>query len=156
MADGAFTGRDVVVNFAIGLETVDPATLTFKRLGMMRGKDTDTSWSTADATGDMSPSYTKENLVTFKEFKFSGDGVVRGDAIFNQVEFKVNVISPAAATGSQPKCWLQIIDFVNGVAAGMYQGPVIVSNWKDSRPYEDVATFSFEAMGNGDVQFIPA
>ena len=34
----AFTGRDVIIEFAIGDEDSDPATLTFKRLGMMRGK----------------------------------------------------------------------------------------------------------------------
>ena len=156
MADGAFVGRDVVVNFAIGLETVDPVTLTFKRLGMMRGKESSFDWSTVDATADMSPAFTKENLVTFKEFKFSGDGVVRGDAIFNQTEFKSQVISPASTTGNQPKVWLQIIDYANGVIAGMYQGPCIVANWKDSRAYDGVATFSFEAMGNGDVAFTPA
>lgn len=156
MADGAFVGRDVVVNYAIAVETVDPATLTFKRLGMMRGKESSFDWSTADSTGDMSAAFTKEALVTYKEFKFSGDGVVRGDALYNQVEFKSQAISPGAATGYQPKFWLQIIDYVNGVASGMYQGPVIVNGWKDSRPNDDVATFSFEAMGNGDVAFTPA
>jgi hypothetical protein len=48
---GAFTGRDVVVYYAIGCPEVQP-TPALPRLGMMRGKTTGVEWETADATGD--------------------------------------------------------------------------------------------------------
>lgn len=147
-----FVGRDVVLNFAIGTESVDPATLTFKRLGMMRTKSMRTSWDTVDTTADMSPSFTKTNLVTFKMVEFTGDGVSYGEDLANQKEFKAHVISPGSGTGNQPKVWLQMID----PDGDTYQGPFIVNEWSDERPYSDVATWSTAAMSNGAVVFTPA
>lgn len=146
-----FVGRDVVVNYAIGLETADPAGLTFKRLGMMRGKSMKTSWDTVDTTADMSPAYTKTSLVTFKSVEFSGDGVSFGDAVANQKEFKAHVINPGSATNNQPKVWLQMID----PDGDQYQGPFIVSEWSDDRPYDDTATWSISAASNGAVTYTP-
>lgn len=147
-----FVGRDVIVNFAIGLEGDNPAGLTFKRLGMMRGKTMKTSWDTVDTTADMSPSFTKTNLVTFKMVEFSGDGVSYGEAVANQKEFKAHVINPGTATGNQPKVWLQMID----PDGDQYQGPFIVNEWADERPYADAATWSISAMSNGAVVYTPA
>lgn len=42
---GAFTGRDVVVYFAISCPEVQPTLSQYKRLGMMRGKTTGVEWS---------------------------------------------------------------------------------------------------------------
>lgn len=147
-----FVGRDVVVNFAIGLESAVPASLTFKRLGMMRGKTMKTSWDTVDTTADQSPAFTKTNLVTFKMVEFSGDGVSYGEAVANQKELKAHVISPGSATGNQPKVWLQMID----PDGDQYEGPFIVNEWSDDRPHADAATWSLSAMSNGDVVFTPA
>ena len=147
-----FVGRDVIVNFAIAKEDADPAALTFKRLGMMRGKSMKTSWDTVDTTADMSPSFTKTNLVTFKAVEFSGDGVSYGEDVANQKAFKVQAISPGATTDNQPKVWLQMID----PDGDKYQGPFIISEWSDDRPYSDAATWSLTAMSNGDVAFTPA
>lgn len=147
-----FVGRDVVVNFAIGLESAVPASLTFKRLGMMRGKTMKTSWDTVDTTADQSPAFTKTNLVTFKMVEFSGDGVSYGEAVANQKELKAHVISPGSTTGNQPKVWLQMID----PDGDQYEGPFIVNEWSDDRPHADAATWSLSAMSNGDVVFTPA
>lgn len=147
-----FVGRDVVVNFAIGLESANPTSLTFKRLGMMRGKTMKTSWDTVDTTADQSPAFTKTNLVTFKAVEFSGDGVSYGEAVANQKELKAHVISPGSATGNQPKVWLQMID----PDGDQYEGPFIVNEWSDERPHADAATWSMSAMSNGGVIFTPA
>jgi predicted secreted protein len=148
----AFTGRDVVVNFSIADESAVASGLTFKRLGMLRAKSVKTSWDTVDTTADQSPNFTKTNLVTFKAVEFSGDGVSYTDALYNQAEFKAQVINPSAATGNQPKVWLQIID----PDGSKYEGPFIVSEWSDDRPYSDTATWSITAMSNGDVAFTAA
>ncbi|EGX8027055.1 hypothetical protein JHG11_004666, partial [Salmonella enterica subsp. enterica serovar Infantis] len=63
---GAFTGRDVVVYYAIGCPEVQPTASAYQRLGMMRGKTVNAEWETADATADMSAAFTQENLVTYK------------------------------------------------------------------------------------------
>ena len=147
-----FVGRDVIVNYAIGLESADPDSLTFKRLGMMRTKSMKTTWDTVDTTADMSPDYTKTNLVTFKMVEFTGDGVSYGEDVANQKEFKAHFISPGSGTNNQPKVWLQMIDPDDD----KYQGPFIVKEWNDDRPYADVATWSTSAMSNGAVTFTPA
>jgi predicted secreted protein len=152
MPSPKFTGRDVVVEFAIALENADPATLTYARLGAMRGKDMKVSWDTVDTTADDSPSYTKENLVTFKSVEFSGDGVSYGEAVSNQKAFKSQVVNPGAGTNYQPKVWLRVTD----PDGDKWEGPFIVSEWSDSRPYADAATWSMTAMSNGNVVYTPA
>lgn len=146
----AFTGRDVLLEYAIADENALVGSLTFKRLGMMRGKSMKVKWDTVDTTADQSPAFTKTNLVTFKMVEFSGDGVSYNDAVFNQNEFKTNVVSPGSTTGNQPKFWLRLTD-PDGSA---WTGPFIVSGWDDARPHAGEATWSISAMSNGDVAFV--
>lgn len=152
MASPKFTGRDVVVEFAIALENADPASLTYSRLGAMRGKSMKVSWDTVDATADDSPAFTKENLVTFKSVEFSGDGVSYGEDVSNQKNMKVQAISPGAGTNNQPKVWLRMTD----PDGDKWEGPFIVSEWSDDRPYSDIATWSLSAMSNGNVAYTRA
>lgn len=148
---GAFTGRDVLVEFAIADENALPGALTYARLGMMRGKTMNTTWDTVETTADQSPDFTKTNLVTFKSVEFSGDGVSYDDAIYNQNTMKAHVISPGLATANQPKVWLKMTD----PDGGKYEGPFIVSEWSDERPYSDASTWSISATSNGAVTFTP-
>ncbi len=147
----AFVGRDVTVEFAIADENATSGSLTYIGLGMMRGKKSSVKWDTADTTADDSPEFTKTNLVTFKSVEVSGDGVTYTDAIHNQAEFKAHVYSPGAATANQPKVWLRLTG-----PDGVLEGPFIVSQFEDDRPYADAATWSMTAMSNGAVTFTPA
>lgn len=146
----AFVGRDVTVEFAIADETASLGSLSWATLGMMRGKSLNTNWDTADATADDSPAYTRQNLVTFKQIEFSGDGVTYTDAAFNQATFKAHVINPPSSTGDQPKVWFRLT-----APDGVTVGPFIVTEWSEERPYDDVATWSISAMSNGAVTFTP-
>lgn len=148
---GAYTGRDVIVNFAIADENAAPSGLTYKRLGMIRGKSLKSSWDTVDTTADQSPAFTKTSLVTFKSAEFSCDGVTYTDAIYNQKELKAHVLNPSAATANQPKVWFQLLYPDNSE----YEGPFIVTEWSDDSPYADAATWSISATANGDVKFTP-
>lgn len=148
----AFTGRDVLAEFAIADENAAPGSLIYQTLGMMRGKSMKTSWDTVDTTADKSPAFTKTNLVTFKSMEFSGDGVSYDDAIHNQKILKAHAISPGSTTANQPKVWFRLTD----PDGSKYEGPFIVSEWSDDRPYSDTATCSITAMSNGDVAFTPA
>lgn len=146
----AFTGRDVTVEFAIALENADPSGLVFKDFGMMRTKDFNVKWDTADTTADKSPDYTRTSLVTFKSIELSGDGVSYTDAVYNQAELEAHVFSPSAATNSQPKVWFRIT-FPDVV----FTGPFIVSEWSKGAPFDDAVTWSMTAASNGAVARTP-
>lgn len=143
---GAFTGRDVVVYYAIGCPESQPASGDYKRLGMMRGKTVSAEWDTADATADMSAAYTQENLVTYKNISFSGDGVTRKEDVYAQNALKRHVYNPPAETSNQPYVWLKIIS-PNDIT----EGPFMVTSWEDEAPHDDVATWSIEASSAGQV-----
>jgi predicted secreted protein len=147
----AFVGRDVAVEFAIAVEDAVPASLTYIPLGMMRGKSPKVAWEVADTTADDSPEFTKTSLVTFKSVEFSGDGVSYTDAAFNQATLKAHVYNPQVATQFQPKAWFRITG-----PDGVLEGPFIITEWSDDRPYADAATWSITAMSNGAVTFTPA
>ena len=142
----AFTGRDVTVEFSIALENADPLALVFKDFGMMRTKDFNVSWETADTTADKSPDFTKTSLVTFKSIEFSGDGVSYTDVVYNQAELEAHVYSPSVATNRQPKVWLRIT-FPDAV----FTGPFIISEWSKGAAYDDAVTWSMTANSNGAV-----
>jgi predicted secreted protein len=141
---GAFTGRDVVVLYAIGCPEIQPQADDYARLGMMRGKTISAEWDTADATGDMSPQFTKENLTTYKSVSFSGDGVSRKEEIYGQKAIKRHVYNPPATTSNQPFVWLKIISPLD-----ITEGPFLVSKWEDQDPHDDIATWSIEASSAG-------
>lgn len=143
---GAHVGRDVVVEYAPGSEGANPATLTWKVLGMMRGKERSTKWDEVDTTGDASPNQTRTSLVTFKSVEFSGDGVSYDDAVYNQLEFEQLVHAPTVATGYQPKIWLRLT-YPNKI----YTGPFIVTEFGDSSAHDAEATWSMSAKSNGNV-----
>ena len=147
----AFTGRDVLIEFAIALETATYGSLTFLTLGMMRGKGIKVSWDTVDATADKSAQFTKESLVTFKQVEFSGDGVSRTDAVYNQATLKSHIYNPPSTTNNQPKVWIRETS-----PLGVTYGPFIASEWNSDSPYAGVATWSLKAMSNGAVVFVPA
>jgi predicted secreted protein len=147
----AYTGRDVLIEFAIGDENANPAGLTFKTLGMMRGKGMKVAWDTVDTTADQSPQFTKTSLVTFKSVEFSGDGVSRTEAIYNQAELKQHVYNPGSTTGNQPKAWIR-----QTAPDGVTQGPFLFSEFSNDNPYSDAATWSVTASSNGAVVFTPA
>lgn len=147
---GAFTGRDVMVYYCIACPNEKPTTEQYKRLGMFRGKTTSVEWDTADATGDMSPEFTKENLTTYKSVSFSGDGVSRKEQVYNQAELKAHIFSPSSSTNNQPFVWLKIVSPVD-----ITEGPFLMPKWESQDPHDDVSTWSTEASSAGAVTVKP-
>lgn len=147
---GAFTGRDVMVYYYIDCPANKPTTDKYKRLGMMRGKTLGAEWDTADATGDMSPSFTKENLTTYKSVSFSGDGVSRKEEVYNQALLKAHIFNPGPETNNQPFVWLKIVSPLD-----ITEGPFLMPKWEDQAPFDDVATWSTEASSAGGVTVKP-
>ena len=142
----AFSGRDVAVEFAIGVESATLGALTFKNLGMMRTKSFKVSWETIDTTADDSPEFTKTSLVSFKSVEFSGDGVSYDDEIFNQSELEAHIHVPGSTTQNQPKIWLRLT-FPDAIFAG----PFIATEWSRDASYTDAGTWSMAASSNGAI-----
>lgn len=142
----AFSGRDVAVEFAIGVESATLGALTFKNLGMMRTKSFKVSWETIDTTADDSPEFTKTSLVSFKSVEFSGDGVSYDDEIFNQSELEAHIHVPGSTTQNQPKIWLRLT-FPDAI----FVGPFIATEWSRDASYTDAGTWSMAASSNGAI-----
>jgi len=142
----AFSGRDVAVEFAIGVESATLGALTFKNLGMMRTKSFKVSWETIDTTADDSPEFTKTSLVSFKSVEFSGDGVSYDDALYNQAELEAHIHVPGSTTQNQPKIWLRLT-FPDAV----FVGPFIATEWSRDASYTDAGTWSMAASSNGAI-----
>lgn len=146
----AYTGRDVLIEFAIADENATLASLTFVPIGMMRGKGMNVNWDVVDATGDRSPQFTRQSLVTYKQVEFSGDGVAYTEAIHNQSQLKAHIYNPPASTGNQPNACIR-----QTAPDGVTVGPFIFSAWESASPFDDVVTWSTSAQSNGAVTFTP-
>lgn len=145
----AHVGRDTLIQFCIANEDADPASLVFLDLGMTRGRTLEDAWTTADVTGDRSPAYTRQRLVTFKDVNAEIDGVSYDDAVHNQLLLKQHAAAPGAGTNNQPKAWLRFI-----FPSHTRTGPFIVSNMSEAEPYDEGATWNMSFESNGPCDFI--
>lgn len=134
-----FTGRVAVLEYAIGCGDALPASGDWKRLGAMRTKDLNIEWETADGTADDSIGSLRENLATFQSLSVSGDGTLKasGSGSAALIEMTKHVVKPE---GGEPVAWIRLTypDLTFTFFA-------IVTNMSRSAPYDDVATYSFEA-----------
>lgn len=136
-----YVGRDCVLEYVIGCGDTLPQSSDWKRLGAMRTKELTIEWETADATADDSVGSLRENLASFQTLSVSGDGTLKasGAGSANLIEMTKHVVKPEA-TGGQPVAWIRLtfpdLTFVFFA---------LVSNMSRSAPYDDLATYSFEA-----------
>lgn len=136
-----FTGRLVVLEYAIGCGDALPAAADWKRVSAMRAKELTIEWETSDATADDSIGSLRENLATFQSVSVSGDGTVKAagagaDALLALTKH----IAKPELTGGEPVAWLRLTypDLTFTFFA-------IVTNASRSAPHDDVVTFSLEA-----------
>ncbi|MFV0411143.1 MAG: Ig-like domain-containing protein [Paracoccus sp. (in: a-proteobacteria)] len=136
-----YTGRVVVLEYAIGCGDALPVEADWKRFGAMRTKEFSLEWDTTDATADDSIGALKENLATFQSLKISGDGVCKasGSGAANLIELTKHVANPAA-TGNQPFVWLRMTFPDITFTAFM-----ILTTMSRSAPHDNVTTYSMEA-----------
>lgn len=136
-----FVGRTAILEYAIGCGDAMPADADWKRLGAMRAKELTIEWETTDATADDSIGALRENLATFQTLSVSGDGVLKvaGTGAAALIALTKHVVKPEA-TGGEPVAWIRLTfpDLTFTFFA-------IVTNMSRSAPYDDVATYSFEA-----------
>lgn len=136
-----FVGRTAILEYAIGCGDEMPAAVDWKRLGAMRAKELTIEWETTDATADDSIGALRENLATFQTLSVSGDGVLKvaGTGAAALIALTKHVIKPEA-TGGEPVAWIRLT--FPDLTFTFFS---IVTNMSRSAPYDDVATYSFEA-----------
>lgn len=136
-----YTGRVAVLEYAIGCGDQLPADAEWQRLGAMRAKELTIEWETTDATADDSIGALRENLATFQTLSVSGDGTLKasGTGSAALIELTKHVVRPDA-TGGEPVAWIRLT--FPDLTFTFY---AIVTNMSRSAPYDDVATYSFEA-----------
>lgn len=137
-----FVGRDCVLEYHIGCGDELPSAGDWKRLGALRTKELTIEWDTADATADDSVGALRENLATFQSLSVSGDGTLKASGVGAPalIALTKHVISPTATAG-QPVAWIRLT--FPDLTFTFFS---IVTNMSRSAPYDDLATYSFEAM----------
>lgn len=117
----AFVGRATAYSFSPSLGSANVKTLaelaalTWKYIGATRGKENDSSWTTADATTSDSPNYKKQSLVTFVESTVKIDGVAYDDDALNIPDLELAINYPDLTTqGGEPYMWIKEVSPVTG------------------------------------------
>lgn len=140
-----FVGRDVTIEYALACGDVDPTAPEFSWLSIGGGRTKSMSfeWDTADSTADDSVGNLRSNLATFKQLTCSIDGVLRKGTGANQnlIDLTKHVINPGSDYNDQPVAWVRLrfpdLTFI------FY---ALLNTYGREAPYDDVATYSFEAM----------
>lgn len=117
----AYVGRATAYSFSPALGSANNKTLvelgalTWSYIGATRGKENDSSWTTADATTSDSPDYKKQSLVTFVESTLKIDGVAYDEDSYNIPELELAINYPDATTqGGEPYMWIKEVNPVFG------------------------------------------
>ncbi|WP_322997956.1 phage tail protein [Castellaniella sp.] len=137
-----YTGRTVVLEYAIGCGDEKPAPGDWKGFGALRTKEFSLEWDTTDATADDSVGALRENLATFQSLTISGDGVCKasGNGAANLIELTKHVANPQGTAG-QPVVWMRMTFPDLTFTAFM-----ILTTMSRSAPHDDVTTYSMEAQ----------
>lgn len=151
MPSPKFVGKNVAVEFSIADETATVGSLTWTRLGAMRGKSLECTWDTVDATADTSAGNSKEMLATFFGMTFSGDGLSYGETISGQKTLLSHFMNPGSGTQYQPKAWFRLTEPDGTVTTG----PFMITTFGKEHPYSDVGTWSLGATSNGACTYTP-
>lgn len=138
-----YVGRDVVLEYSIGCGDALPDEADWKIFGSLRTKEFSLSWDTTDTTDSDSIGSLRENLATFQNLTISGDGLAKASGANNLVELTKHVAKPTATNG-QPVVWMRMTFPDLTFTAFM-----LMSNLSRSAPYDDVTTYTLEAMATG-------
>jgi predicted secreted protein len=151
MTSPKFVGRGAVLEYSIADETATVGSLSWSVLGSVRSKSWKGKWDTVDVTADTSAGHSKEMLTTFFGVEFSCDGVSYGESIAGQKALLSHFYNPPIGTQYTPKTWFRLTDPDGTVR----QGPFILTEMSDDRPYSDGATWSLTASSNGQPTYTP-
>lgn len=136
-----FTGRDCVLEYAIGCGDTMPQAGDWKRVSAMRSKELTIEWETSDSTTDDVIGALRSNHAQFQTASISGDGLcmASGTGAQNLIDLTKHIISPSSTSG-QPTAWLRLTfkDLT-------YTFFALLTNASRSAPYDDMVSYSLEA-----------
>lgn len=151
MSSGTRAGREFEVEFNLTNPSsgVDPETLAFKSLGMLRTKDRTVTVGDIDTTADKSEGNFRTYIDNYKEGSFSLDGVCYGDVKYNQRELhnhvSVKVTAPEAL--GQARGYLR---FTDPIWDQILIVPVKFDEAGHSGAYDDTVTFTITGKYVGE------
>lgn len=152
----AIVGRDITVFAALVNTSTPPDAEDYTELAATRSLEYGAEWDTADTTARGTGS-TRTSLVTFKNNNLSIDGLVLIDNAF-QLDVVDHIEFPPAAMNGQPYAWIKIVEPRAGGATRISEYPVALSSFRKSAPYDGEATWTMEAVAQGDPEItdVPA
>lgn len=135
-------GAAIGAEFAYGCADALPQAGDWITLGAMRSKSFTRAWDTIDTTSDASVGAIRSNIASYLQVGFSGDGLVEqtGDNADNMDALEAYVTAPP---GGQPGLWIRLT-----FPRKTYVFFALMTSFDIEGTYDDVVTYSFEAMGN--------
>jgi predicted secreted protein len=155
--NGAWIGRDALIDIYISAESATEPTTNWLELGGTRGLTIDASWGSVDVTNRSSLGAFREKIADYIETSISTDGVVLKAAASNVKEVRQFILAPTTASG-QPCAWIRVTFPEESGATETMSYPVLLTTFNYEAPYDAEATFSLESEGIGQPVFtdIPA
>ena len=146
--NGAKTGAELDIAYAIGCPADDPQTLSFLDVGMCRSKSFSTAIDTIDVTADKSDGDRRTFIPSFKTDTISVDGVSYADEAYNQASLRNHIKfgDELGATDGKAFLWIMV---THPVYQQIEYYPVIASSWEDTGSYDDAVTWSCEFTSAG-------
>ena len=141
-------GKSILAEFSAICGDVDPRTATFQPIGSMRGKDFTFSADTIDTTADDSDSGFRSNLVTFKTFEFTGDGICR---FGSEADSGNSILTDLFFEEDQPMAWFRFT-----FPDRTFYVYSIINEMSRSAPFDDAVTFSMSTMATATGSELPS
>lgn len=148
MADG-FLGKSIVVYVRLGGSATVPST-GWVRWGACRDKEIGPELDTVDSTHDTSNGNYRSYLTTFATHDIALSGVTSTDAANNLDDIEKYVLDSIYA-GTQPEVWIRMVRPKSGGKNRTYEFPAMIKNLKITGTYDDVATWSSDISGTGNI-----
>lgn len=140
-----YTGREVVIEFAIGCGDVAVPEEDWLLFGAGRSKSMTLTYDTVDATADDVVGAIRDNLATWLNYELTADGVCRRTdaANTNQTALMKHFLNPVE-TGGQPIIMTRVTMPDITIVSAM-----LMSEFSREFPYDDVATWSISMAVTG-------
>lgn len=148
MADG-FLGKNIMAYIHLGGSTTVPTT-GWLRYGACRDKEFGPELDTVDATHDTSSGNYRDNLTTFASHDIPLSGVL-STVESNNLDDIEKYLLDSISNGTQPEIWLRMVRPKSSGEHRTYEFPALMQNFKITGTYDDLTTWSSDAMGTGNI-----
>lgn len=146
-ADGTL-GKNIQAYVHLGASEDVPT--TFIRWGACRDKEFGPELDTVDATHDTSGGTYRNSLTTFASHDVPLSGVL-SLAESNNLDMIEKYLLDCISAGTQPEIWIRLMRPKSNGETRTYEFPALMQNFKITGTYDDIVTWSSDAMGTGNI-----